>query len=341
MIPRQGWYALLTLAGVALAAPAAAQSSAPFYAGKTIELYVGSSAGAGYDLYARLLARHWSRHIPGQPAIVVRDMDGGGGLRLANWLGNVAARDGLVVGTITRGAAFDPLFGRAEAAFDAAGFGWIGSMNDEVSACVAWHSSDVKTFADLREKELLVGATGPSADTWQFPAILNGVLGTKMKMVNGYRGGNEIDLAMERGEVAGRCGWSWSSLKFTHPQWVAEKKINVLAQLALAKHPDLPDVPLVTDLARNEEEASLLRLIFARQAMAWPFLVPPGVPAARVTELRDAFDAAIADPAFAADAASGGYETRAVRGVDIQELVARIYRSPAAVVARAAALLKS
>ena len=265
-------FAAAVSAALAVAAPAGAQT---FYAGKTIDLEVGSSVGAGYDLYARLLARHWGRHLPGRPAIVERNMDGGGGLRLANWLGNVGSHDGLTVGTITRGAAFDPLFGRAEASFDAEKFGWIGSMNDEVSACVAWHTSPIKTFEDLRGKELLVGATGPSADTWQFPAILNGVLGTRMKAVVGYRGGTEIDLAMERGEVEGRCGWSWSSLKFTHPQWVVDKTITVLAQLALTKHPDLPDTPLALDLARDDEERGVLKLIFARQAMAWPFLTPP------------------------------------------------------------------
>ncbi len=331
-------FAAAVSAALAVAAPAGAQT---FYAGKTIDLEVGSSVGAGYDLYARLLARHWGRHLPGRPAIVVRNMDGGGGLRLANWLGNVGSRDGLTVGTITRGAAFDPLFGRAEASFDAEKFGWIGSMNDEVSACVAWHTSPIKTFEDLRGKELLVGATGPSADTWQFPAILNGVLGTRMKAVVGYRGGTEIDLAMERGEVEGRCGWSWSSLKFTHPQWVVDKTITVLAQLALTKHPDLPDTPLALDLARDDEERGVLKLIFARQAMAWPFLTPPDVPAARLAELRDGFDATMADPVFQEDARAGGYESRPVRGVEIEELVKRVYQLPEATVARAAALLKS
>lgn len=330
--------AIAALVALAPASSARAQG-AEVSPGKPIELYVGSSVGAGYDLYARLLARHWGRHLPGQPAIVVRNMEGGGSLRLANWLFNVGARDGGVVGTIGRGTSFDPLFGAKGASFDATKFGWIGSMNDEVSVCVAWGASGVTSFEQLRERELLVGASGPSADTYQFPAILNGVFGTRMKIVTGYPGGNEIDLAMERGEVNGRCGWSWSSLKFTHPTWRPEKKINILIQLALNRHPDLADAPLVTDFARNEEQAAILRLIFARQAMAWPFLTPPDVPRPRLEALRAGFDTTMRDPEFIADVLKGGYESRPVDGAEIERLVARVYQTPAPIIARTAAML--
>ncbi len=324
----------------AASVPARAQSPAEFYAGKTIEIYVGSSVGAGYDLYARLLSRHWSRHIPGAPAISVRNMDGAGGLRAANWVYNVGARDGTVVGTFGRGISFEPLLGMSGGTFEAAKFGWIGSMNDEVSVCVSWRTSDVATFDDLRQRELTVGASGRSGDSFQFPAILNGVFGTKMKIVTGYPGGSEIDLAMERGEVNGRCGWSWSSLKFTHPTWYPEKKINVLTQLALSKHPDLLDKPVVTDFARTEEEMAILRLIFARQAMAWPYMTPPGVPRDRLGILRTAFEATVSDPAFLDDARKGGYEVRPVKGAAIEALVAQIYQMPRSIADSAARMMK-
>lgn len=319
---------------------AVAQQSPDFYAGKTVEIYVGSSVGAGYDLYARLLSRHLSRHIPGAPTIAVRNIDGAGGLRAANWVYNVGARDGTVIGTFGRGISFEPLLGMTGGSFEAAKFGWIGSMNDEVSVCVSWGGSDVAVFDDLLKRELTVGASGRSGDSFQFPAILNGVFGTKMKIVTGYPGGSEIDLAMERGEVNGRCGWSWSSLKFTHPTWYPEKKINVLAQLALTKHPDLLDKPVVTEFAKNDEQMSILRLIFARQAMAWPYMTPPGVPRERLQILRTAFEETVTDPEFLADASKGGYEIRPVKGADIEKLVTQIYQLPKSIADSAAQMMK-
>src|SRR5262249_49275703 len=201
--------------------PAApAQSPTAFYSGKNVELYIGYSAGGGYDVYARLLARHMGRFIPGNPTIVAKNMPGAGSLLLANWLYNVAPKDGSVLGTIGRGTGFDPLLGSTKAQFDAARFNWVGSMNDEVSVCVAWHTSGVTTLEQLKQKELTVGGTGPAADTDQFPKVLNAVIGTKFRLVPGYPGGNDIDLAMERGEVMGRCGWSWSSVVATHQSWI-------------------------------------------------------------------------------------------------------------------------
>ena len=330
------------LIGAALtASPARAQTPAEFYAGKTIELYVGSSAGAGYDLYSRFLSRHWGKRIPGQPQIVVRNMEGAGSLRLASWLYNVAAKDATVVGSIVRGAAFEPLLSPTSAAnFEPAKFGWIGSMNNEVSICAAWHASGVTRFEDVLARELVVGGNGPTSDTYQYAAVMNNVFGAKFRIVNGYPGGNEINLAMEKGEVFGRCGWSWSSHKFTHPTWYPQRKVHVLVQQALVKHPDLPDVPLASDFARTDEQRAILKLVFARQAMAWPFLTPPGVPADRLAALRRAFDETVADPEFLAEAGKGGYEIRPVKGADIEAIVAEAYRLPAAVVAATAAALK-
>src|SRR5499427_7530916 len=218
---------------------AAAQDTESFYKGRAIDLYIGYSVGGAYDLYARVIGRHLGAHIAGNPTLVPKNLEGAGSLRLANYLYRVAPRDGSAIGTIGRGIAFDPLLIGQGDAFDAQKFNWIGSANNEVSVCVAMRQSGIAKFEDLFSRDLTVGGTGTNADTDQFPRVLNGVLGTHFKIVEGYPGGNDIVLAMERGEVQGRCGWSWSSVKSTHKSWIDDKKITVLVQLSLAKHPDL------------------------------------------------------------------------------------------------------
>jgi tripartite-type tricarboxylate transporter receptor subunit TctC len=330
------------LAGLALClvSPAYAQTPANFYKGRNVELYIGYSVGGGYDLYARVLARHIGRHIPGNPTVVVKNMEGAGSLRLANWLYVVAPKDGSVFATIGRGTGFDPVLGQKAALFDGTKFTWIGSGNHEVSVCVSYGSGNpITKFDDLLTKEMTVGGTGPSADTDQFPKVVNGVLGTHMKVISGYPGGNDVVLAMERGELQGRCGWSWSSVKATHGAWITEKKLNVLVQLSLQKHPDLPDVPLVTDLAKTDEQRQILRLIFARQVMGRPYLAPPGIPAERAAVLRKAFMDTMTDPEFLADADKAQLEVNPVSGEEVQKLVAEVYRTPAAVANKAAQIL--
>lgn len=330
-------------AAILAAAPlssALADVVADFYRGKNVEMYIGYSAGGGYDVYARLVARHIAKHIPGNPNIIPKNMTGAGSLKLANWLYNVAPKDGTVIGMIGRGTGFDPLFGIKGAQFQGTRFNWLGSANDEVSVCVSWHTSEVKTFDDLLTHELIVGGTGASADTDQFPKIMNAVLGTRMRVITGYPGGNDIGLAMERGEVKGRCGWSWSSVKATHQHWLDEKKINVLIQLSLEKHPDLPTVPLVVDLAKTDDDKKIMRLLFARQVMGRPFLAPPDLPPDRLAALRKAFMDTMRDKEFLADAERGKLEITPVSGEGIQKLVAEVYATPAAVTKRATELLK-
>jgi tripartite-type tricarboxylate transporter receptor subunit TctC len=320
---------------------AQAQTPSDFYRGKNVELYIGYSVGGGYDIYARLLAKHMGKHIPGNPNVLPKNMEGAGSLRLANWLYNIAPKDGTAFGMIGRGTGFDPLLGRTKGAqFDATKYNWLGSANDEVSVCVAWHTSGIRKFEELLTKELTVGGTGAAADTDQFPRIMNAMLGTKMKIVTGYPGGNDVGLAMERGEVNGRCGWSWSSVKATHPKWIEEKKINVLIQLALEKHPDLKDVPLITDLATTEEQRAIFRLIFARQVMGRPFLAPPGIPADRAAALRKAFMDTMKDKEFLADAEKGQLEITPVSGEDIQKLVIETHQTPAEIAKKAGDLLR-
>ena len=332
--------ALAIAAIVAMPVSGHAQSVAEFYKGKTVEIYIGYSVGGAYDAHARLLARHMGKHIPGNPTVINKNMEGAGSLRLANWLYTVAPKDGTVFGIIGRGIPFDPLLGRAGAQFEATKFSWIGSANDEVSICAAWHMTPIDKFEDLTTKEMIVGGTAGSADTDQFPRVLNGVFGTKMRVISGYPGGNEINLAMERGEVQGRCGWSWSSVGATHPQWIKDKKIKILAQLSLAKHPELPDVPLVMDLVKNEEQRQLLRLIFARQVMGRPFLGPPGIPADRLAALRKAFMDTMKDPDYLAEANKAELEVTPVPGEEIQKLVEEIYQTPKEIAEKAAAMVK-
>jgi tripartite-type tricarboxylate transporter receptor subunit TctC len=317
-----------------------AQSLAEFYKGKLVDMEIGYSVGGGYDIYARLLARHLGRHIPGNPTLVPKNMEGAGSVRLANWLYGAAPRDGSAVGAMSRGAAFDPLLGEKGAQFDASKFSWIGSANNEVSVCVALSTSGVTKFDDLLTKQLTIGSTGVGDDTYQFPAVLNAVLGTKFKIIPGYPGGNDITLALDRGEVDGRCGWSWSSLVATRADWIASKKIIVLVQLSLSKHPDLPDVPLIMDLAKTDEQRQIFKLIFARQVMGRPYLGPPDVPRDRVAALRQAFAETMQDKAFLDEAAQAKLEINPVNGEQIEALVNEVYQTPPDVVKKAAAILQ-
>jgi tripartite-type tricarboxylate transporter receptor subunit TctC len=246
-----------------------------------------------------------------------------------------------VIGTIGRGTGFDPLFGNKAAKFDGKRFNWLGSANDEVSVCVVWNGrTKVTKFDDLLTTPINVGGTGAAADTDQFPRVINGVLGTQMKIITGYPGGNDVNLAMERGEVDGRCGWSWSSVISTRASWLKDKKITVLMQLSLEKHPDLKDVPLITDVAKTPEQRAILRLVFARQALGRPFLAPPDVPADRVAALRTAFMATMKDKEFLAEAEKAKLEITPITGNVVQKLVDEIYATPPDIVKKAADLLR-
>jgi tripartite-type tricarboxylate transporter receptor subunit TctC len=317
-----------------------AQSPADFYKGKTIDLYIGYSPAGGYDVYARALARHMGRFIPGNPTIVSKNMPGAGSLVLANWLYNVAPKDGTAFGMIGRGTGFDPLLGSTKAQFDADKFNWLGSMNDEVSVCVAWHTTGITALEQVKQKEVTVGGSGPAADTDQFPKVLNATLGTKFKLVTGYPGGNEIDLAMERGEVMGRCGWSWSSVVATHQHWIDDKKINVLVQLSLSRHADLAKVPLIMDFAKTDEEKQIFKLVFARQPMGRPFLAPPGIPPERVAMLRKAFMDTLNDRDFRAETERMKLEINPVSGEAVQAIVQEVYRTPKRIAAAVADMIR-
>jgi len=316
-------------------------SVANFYRNKNIDIYIGFSVGGVYDLNARLLSRFMGRHIPGNPTFVSRQMTGAASLTLANWLYQAAPKDGSAMGTFARGIAFNPLIGQPAGAIEATKFNWLGSTNDEVSICVARRESGVTRFEQMFERELVVGSTGGSGDDDQLPRLVNGVLGTKFRIVRGFPGGNEIKLAMLRGEVNGRCGWSWSSVKATEAEWLREGSISILVQLSLRRHPDLPDTPLITDYAKTDEERQIFKVALARQVMAWPFAAPPGTPVERVAALRRAFDETLRDREYLAEAERLNLEITPVSGERIQSLIADVYRTTSAEIsAKISAMLK-
>ncbi|MBX9740249.1 MAG: hypothetical protein K2X62_09265 [Beijerinckiaceae bacterium] len=319
-------------ASIALLIPtshAHAQTSPePFYKGKTIQLYIGYTVGGAYDVYARLVARYLGRHLPGRPDVIPVNMPGAGSVRLASWLANAAPKDGTAIGAVGTGVAFDPLFTSGDSQYDSTKINWLGSANNEVSICAAWHTSGVNSIEDLKAREMTVGGTGPSTDTEHYPKLMNALLGTKYRVISGYPGGNEINLAMEREEVAGRCGWAWSSVAPTKPDWLKDGKIKILVQLALKKHADLPNVPLALDLAKTPEQQRIMRVVLARQSMGRPFLAPPGLPAERVALLRRAFMATLRDPDFLAAAEKARLEVDPVSGEDVQQLVTEAYETP-------------
>lgn len=327
--------ALLTIAG-----SAAADEISDFYSGKQVRLLIGYSAGGGYDTYARLLSRHLGKHIPGNPTVVPQNMPGAGSLRMANYLYNVAPKDGTVIGTFGRGIAMEPLLSGQGTQFDARAFSWIGSLNNEVSLCVAWHASNVKTMQDLQTQELIVGGTGSGSDTVIFPVVVKNLLGANIRLISGYPGGNDVLLAMERGEVDGRCGWSYSSLSSTRGDWLEQGRVTILSQLALAKHPDLAEFPIITEFADNENELAAMEIIFSRQVMGRPYLAPPGIPADRLDALRRALDAVALDPEFLRDAEQLQLEVNPVSGEDVDALLARIYGASDAAIELAASAIR-
>jgi tripartite-type tricarboxylate transporter receptor subunit TctC len=331
----------LVASAIATSSVGAENPVASFYRNKNIDVYIGFSVGGVYDINARLLSRYMGRYIPGNPNLIPRQMTGAGSLTLANWLYQAAAKDGSAIGTFARGIAFNPLIGQPAGAIEATKFNWLGSTNDEVSICAARRESGVTRFEQMFERELVVGSTGGSGDDDQLPRILNGVLGPRFRIVRGFPGGNEIKLAMLRGEVSGRCGWSWSSVKATEAEWLREGSISILVQLSLRRHPNLPDTPLITDYAKTDQGRQILKVVLARQVMAWPFAAPPGTPVERVAALRQAFDETLRDREYLAEAERLNLEITPVPGDRIQSLIADVYRTTSTEIrAKIGAMLK-
>lgn len=281
---------------------AGAQSSAEkFYKGRNLDLIVGYNPGGGYDAYTRLLGRHMGRHIPGNPNLIVKNMGGAGSLKAANFLYNIAKKDGSVFGMISGSIAVDPLIGGKKTKFDSRKFNWLGSIAESSGACWAWHTSGFKTLKDAMKKQMIVGATSAGSTTGAWPSAENTFLGTKFRIVTGYKGSKGIILAIERGEVQGLCGYFVSSLRNVRPEWIRDKKVIMLVQEATARHPDFPNVPTVFEYAKDEKTKKAFNLIVGWQVLGRPFTLPPGVPADRVAAMRKAFWDTMQDPKFLAD----------------------------------------
>ena len=317
-----------------------AQAQAPFYRGQQINMVIASGAGGGYDTYARALARHMSKHIPGNPTIVPRNLPGAGGLIAANTLYNNTPADGLTFAALTNGAAMDPLFGERAARFDAQKLNWIGSIGKLDNICVTWQGSPLTRIEQAKAREVAVSASGAGGNSSIMPKILNQFIGTKFKVIGGYTEGSGTTLALERGEVDGVCGLSYSTLKTMHPDWFRDRKVNIIVQIGLEKQRDLPDVPNALDLVANPEDKQVLSLILARQEMGRPFATPPGVQADRVAILRAAFEATLKDPAFLADAQKLQMEVDPLTGAEIEALLKSAYAAPRPIVQRAAQLVR-
>ena len=315
-----------------------AQAAANFYQGKQITMLVAGPAGGGYDTYARTLARHMTRYIPGNPVIVPKNLPGAGGLVGASTLYNNAPHDGLTFAALSNGIALDPLFQKFPGRFEPLRFAWLGSIGKLMNVCVTWHTSPVKTIAQAQQRQVIVSASGATSNSVMMPKITNSLLGTKFKVVSGYAD-SDVTLAMERGEVEGVCGLSYTTLKASRPEWFRDGKINILLQIGLTKFPDLPNVPSAIDLISNPESRKILQLILIRQEMGRPFAAPPGVPAERIALLRRAFDATLRDPQFMADAKRLQMEVDPLKGEEIEQLLKTAYSAPAPIVARAADLM--
>lgn len=313
-----------------LCTPAIADPIADFYTGKTVNLYIGYSAGGGYDIYARLLSRHLGKHIPGKPAVIAQNMPGAGSLKVATYLYSVAARDGTAIGIFARGMPIYPLLFTPE--FDGNKFGYLGSITTDTSVCITWHNSPISKWSDVLEKPSSFGGEGKGSDPDMFATLIREVFGAKVKLISGYPGTKDITLAMERRELDGLCGISMSTIRSAHADWLQQKKINIIVQAALEKDPTIKDVPSMLDIATTPKQKQLLNLAVAPQTMARPFVTPPDVPPARLKALQDAFDKTMKDPEFLADAQKMRLDVNPVSGTAIAEIVRNLYRTPKEVV---------
>jgi tripartite-type tricarboxylate transporter receptor subunit TctC len=331
---------IAVVAATAIAATAStafADSANSFYERKQITVIVGSSPGGGFDTYSRLLARHLGDHIPGHPNIIVQNMDGAGGVRAANYIYNVAPKDGTVIGIAQRAVFVEPLFGSKEARLDARKLSWLGSLNTEWSVAVAWHDSGLSSIDDALKREIPVAASGTTSDDYIYPTVLNNVLGTKFRLIAGYKGTSEELLAIQRGEVAGMIGWAWSAVRARAGQLVDDGQLRVVVSLAPQPRPGLEHIPTIYDYAKTDEDRQVLNFVFAPQIIGRPYFGPPGIPPDRLALLRTAFEAMVKDPTFLADAAQQKLELDPASAETLQQRIDALYATPSEIIARAKA----
>ncbi|MPZ37957.1 MAG: hypothetical protein GEU95_07810 [Rhizobiales bacterium] len=328
---------LLAIASLLCIAPASAESVAEFYKGKTITVYIGYGAGGGYDLFARTIARHMSRHIPGNPTMLPMNMPGASSMILANHLAKRAPQDGTAFGAVNSALVFDRLFAGTEskAQFSGPDMTMIGNAVSSAAVLVAWHESGIKTLQDVRQKGLVIGATSRTGDTYLLPLAVKNILGLdKMKIILGYPGTREAAIALERGEITGRV-WDMEGIKAARPQWLKDKLLNIVAQLAPRKMPEVPaDVPLAKDAVADADDRRVLDVIFLSTVLARPYIAPPNIPADRRQALRDAFMATMKDPAFLAETKKLRLTIDPTSGREMERIVGEAYALPKPLVAR-------
>jgi tripartite-type tricarboxylate transporter receptor subunit TctC len=325
---------LLAFCGIATAQ----DDVASFYKGKVVRLIVGVGVGSGYDINARLLARHLPKYIPGNPSVIVQNQPGAGSLTMTNQMFAAGPFDGTAIGASFNGLPTTPLLQPNGARFEAVKLNWVGSTNRETQAMYVWHTAPIQTLADLTSKEMIVGAQAPGSTQYDYPKLGEKLFGWKVKVITGYEATPKIHLAMERGEVHGTWA-NWSTLKAIASDWIKDKKIRILAQWALRKHPELPDVPLILEQAKTQEQKQALDLALARLEFGRPFFMPPNVPAERVAAIRRAFDATMKDKEFLAEAEKLKIEVDPLTGEQVAELVVQLYKTPAETVARVRAAM--
>jgi tripartite-type tricarboxylate transporter receptor subunit TctC len=329
---------LLALAAWAAAAPASSQSLD--FSGKTVTLAIATPSGGGYDLYGRMVARYIGRYLPGQPTVVPQNMPGAGSLIAANWLGNVAAKDGTAIGIIPSATLFENLLGNAQARFDARAFRWLVSLNDYTAVVAAWHDTPFMSADDLFGKEFLVGSNAPASDTTVWPLLLNALIGTKTKVVKGYAGTAGIALAMERGEVQGMIGDDWASIKANKANWLQENKVRILMQMTADRNADLRTVPLASEFAKDDDNRRVLAFFVARQKYGRPFLAPPGTPEAAVAAYRAAFAKLVTDADFVRDTTQARLTINVAPGAEVTALVESLHALPDPVIRKASTLIR-
>ena len=298
----------------------AAVTAADFYSGKTVTILTSSAGGGTYDVAARALARHMSRHIPGAPTMIVQNMPGGGHMLASNFIYNIAPKDGTTIATVNQGVPVHQVLDGRGVRYDAAKFTWLGALGDRNFVFSIWHTAGIKTFEDLKSKGATAGTTGEGSNGFRYPTAINNVLGTNIKIIKGYKSVSEVELAMQRGEINSNAHSYTASLR-SNPDWIKEGKIVFLVQIGFKRDPDMPDVPLWTELAQTDEQRHILSLIGASIPLGRPFLAPPAIPAEQAALLRNAFAATLADPAFRSDAAKQDLEVVAMTADEVTEIV--------------------
>ena len=333
-------FGLVGSLAVSRASAQVGQSVEEFYKNKQYKVLVGSTPGGGNDLFARMFAKHFGKHVPGNPTWTVINMPGAGGILVTQQIYTLQPKDGSVIAAVQRGIPLEPLLSGKDLKYDSLKMKWLGSINKETNLIIAWHTAPVKTAEDMFKYEFIAGAAGGGADSLTYPRLLNKTLGTKFKVITGYPGGEEQSLAMEREEIHGRASVPWTTVRANHGDWLRDKKINIIVQMALHRDPDLPNIPNVLEYVKDPKDRQVFELLFARQETGRPYAAPPEIPADRLAALRQAFTDTANDKEFITELEQRGGSVELLKYDEMEELIAKLYKTPPDVVAAAREILR-